>query len=915
MKQFPRIHSLATLGIRQHQNFDYHLHGFRTDFIGDSGSGKSMIADLLQMVFTGTEVFHSGTDGLDKRDPEGMILKTPGKGTDMAYVLVNIEIDINQFLIIGAYLETINRHSKSFVLQRSYNEDELLALNTPLSCLDLLVDDEIPTLDMLKERLEEKGFIYHGFSQRKKFHAFLFRHRILNIDLSIGQQVLRDYATIIQSFSRGKSLDVSNSDSLKNFIFGQEKAKELVEKYKKAVDELQSSLKEFAVNRQELDTATLKYNAIQDLRFLESDFQAKREDWYVKQCAYLQQEVDESLRSLKDSCKQHMERTLTVRALQEIIRHELAKEQEQKLYLEEKAANAKLAYDKTLFKYQKVKPISDLLERLECDVTDLADRYKKYHEARDQKQLIDRVTNDLTAKNLYQIAIGLIGENDIEGLLSKLEVEIDSLNTSFEHKSSFAEFVSGADTRTFGYWFTQNYQPQSKILESIIMFYKDLAVETPGKSDQYIYAPAVFLKDAKISDEDESGFWLLNGEVRQYIKYIERPLFTSEDASTFHTLLLQVGADLDNEILQIKKQLEQKKKLKSFVIGTPDFIPFLKYVTASAETQVLTFEEVPDFDIDAADLKQGIALIDQFEEINENYKIALEAWDTGKDAANNYKHFLQSLKETNNRLITRVSGQSTTQMLDTIAGSFPEMELNEAEVLRQTDFYGRQYQKATDKGKWFSDTVDTMLQAFKYADLNTEIEEYQVLIKKRDDIFREARLELAKEPNIATYTLIPLDEPRSEQEIYGIAKAVYQKKFEEIAKMHAPGDAYKFQNSFNFIELTVAVLPDAFLSEEAKEENFITQIDQYFSRINEKNKALNSRKLQRIKEILDDVDDEVERRLDTVRKIHLFLNDEDQEITGGHRVSLRAEDNLGYPRKWIQDYIYKLEQEDTLFTT
>lgn len=915
MKQFPRIHSLATLGIRQHQNFDYHLHGFRTDFIGDSGSGKSMIADLLQLAFTGSEVFHSGTDGLDKRDAEGMILKTAGKGTDMAYVLVNVEMDVNQFLIIGTYLETINKHSKSFVLQGSYNEDELLSLDNPLSCLDLLVEDEIPTLDILKERLEEKGIIYHGFNQRKKFHSFLFRHGVLNIDLSSGQQVLRDYAAIIQSFSRGKSLDVGNSDSLKNFIFGQEKAKDIVEKYKKGVDELQSSLKEFAVNRQELDTATLKYNAIQDLRALENDFQVKREDWYIKQCAYLQQEVEESYRSLKDSCKQHIERTLTVRSLQEIIRQELAKEQEQKLYLEEKTAVAKSAYDKTLFKYQKVKPIHDLLERLECDVSELADRYNRYHEARDQKQLIDRVTNELTAKNLYQIAVSLVGKHDLETLLGKLEVEIDHLNTSYEHKSSFAAFVSGTDKQSFGYWFTQNYQPQSKILESIIMFYKNLAVETPGITDQYIYTPAAFLRDAKISDEDAVGFWLSNGEVRQYIKFIERPLFTSQDANTFHALLLQVGADLDNEILQIKRQLEQRKKLKSFVIASPDFIPFLKYLAKATETQVLTFEEVPDFDIDAADLKQGIALIDQFQEINENYKTALEAWDNEKDAANNYKHFLQSLKETNGRLIAKASGQSTTKMLDIVAGLFPEMELNENEILRQTNYYDTQYQKARDKSKWFSDTVDTIIQALRYADLNIEIEEYQALIKKRDDIFRDARLELAKEPDIAPYALISLEEPRSEQESYGIAKVVYQKKFEEIAKMYAPGDAYKFQNSFNFIELTVAVLPDAFLSEEAKEENFITQIEQYFSRINEKNKALNSRKLHRIKEILDDVDDEVERRLDTVRKIHLFLNDEDQEITGGHRVSLRAEDNLGYPRKWIQDYIYKLEQEDTLFTT
>src|SRR6476660_7081533 len=140
MKQFPRIHSLATLGIRQHQNFDYHLHGFRTDFIGDSGSGKSMIADLLQLVLTGSEVFHSPTEGLEKRDPEGMILRTPGRGTDMAYILVNVEVDANQYLVLGTYLETINKHSRSFVLQKSYDENELLPLTQPIRSIDLLVN-------------------------------------------------------------------------------------------------------------------------------------------------------------------------------------------------------------------------------------------------------------------------------------------------------------------------------------------------------------------------------------------------------------------------------------------------------------------------------------------------------------------------------------------------------------------------------------------------------------------------------------------------------------------------------------------------------------------------------------------------------------------------------------------------------
>ena len=50
MKSYPRIYGLSTLGLIHHQEFDYLFHPMRTDFNGDSGTGKSMIADLLQLL-------------------------------------------------------------------------------------------------------------------------------------------------------------------------------------------------------------------------------------------------------------------------------------------------------------------------------------------------------------------------------------------------------------------------------------------------------------------------------------------------------------------------------------------------------------------------------------------------------------------------------------------------------------------------------------------------------------------------------------------------------------------------------------------------------------------------------------------------------------------------------------------------
>ena len=51
MIEYPRIFSLSTVGVRKHYNQDYLLHQVRTDFTGNNGIGKSLIADLFQLIF------------------------------------------------------------------------------------------------------------------------------------------------------------------------------------------------------------------------------------------------------------------------------------------------------------------------------------------------------------------------------------------------------------------------------------------------------------------------------------------------------------------------------------------------------------------------------------------------------------------------------------------------------------------------------------------------------------------------------------------------------------------------------------------------------------------------------------------------------------------------------------------------
>jgi hypothetical protein len=160
MKNYPRIYSLSTLGLIHHQEFDYNFHPFRTDFIGESGVGKSMIADLLQLIFVGSDAFESATKATGERKPSGMVLEEGGRGrsNSTGYAFLNIETGPQEYLVIGTCIETGNRNTHCFIIQAGFDYSPVRPLNQALTYLDFLKNEEILPIDLLKEHISERGF-------------------------------------------------------------------------------------------------------------------------------------------------------------------------------------------------------------------------------------------------------------------------------------------------------------------------------------------------------------------------------------------------------------------------------------------------------------------------------------------------------------------------------------------------------------------------------------------------------------------------------------------------------------------------------------------------------------------------------------------------------------------------------------
>ncbi|WP_407267547.1 hypothetical protein [Tenacibaculum maritimum] len=204
MNKYPLIHSISTVGVIKHFNQDYLLHHIRTDFTGDNGIGKSLIADLLQILFIAdNKKIAFGTDSFKKEDRQ--VFTIPYKTSD-AYFFVNIEITSKQYFTLGVNIpntssspirmfRVLNNYyssegeAKKSIAERKKLTGYLIPEEKLLYHKDFLISKnnktEIPKIsDLVSHLRDTKGLILNYFStksERKELYQFLYDKEILSL--------------------------------------------------------------------------------------------------------------------------------------------------------------------------------------------------------------------------------------------------------------------------------------------------------------------------------------------------------------------------------------------------------------------------------------------------------------------------------------------------------------------------------------------------------------------------------------------------------------------------------------------------------------------------------------------------------------------------------------------------------------
>jgi hypothetical protein len=913
MKNYPRIYSLSTLGLRQHQEFDYNFHSFRTDFIGESGSGKSMIADLLQLILVGSEAFISATEALGgKRTPDGMVLKTQdGRGTEIGYAFLNIQIAWDEYVVIGTYIESSSNTTEVFVIQQGYDENVLIPLNEPLSYKNFLSDSKVPPLDELKAALEIQGLVCKSWRHKKGYHKFLSRHNILTIDLSASDRILKDYAAIIQSFSRGKFLDTQKGDALKIFLYGEEAAKRIYQKYQQTVAEMQTSFNEHIRNKQEIDLVTQKQKKLSHLLKRESEMLRLKHEWLFNKVQYtyqLEKQLFEEVQSLHDSSFAHYQSLGVIQQLLTIKLNGMEVEFETK---KSRVNAAKSKVDMLRSDQEKLNKGQGWLNLLQIGLDQLYDRYihdKALYEMKTTLLHIDRV---LQAAGALPFFNAIAVKENKAALIDFLDNEKFACLDQLQEKNALLKFWRLNDKGSLSSWALSLQRTFTLEEESLIMYFKELMTSKPSVLrkgvTRYISSPDMLIRDIKFLETDDNGGWLHYNGISEYIPWVKSPLFTDKNLQQLERFFESEAANLERDIKALSEKTEIITKLKEIVIRERNFDIYLDAIGRRQEAMSLRESDLIKLSED--ELKTYIHVCERKEELLNDFLIADEEYNTANEEWYKIKMVNNDLQDLNKKLGMIITSNGWTGKLLEIHDALKPTLVVIEDTSQQLKYLGESYERAPNVVHFIRDQIENHRSQLNTFGLQKVWDEWKGATEKRKHAWKMYDDTYSQQPDAALFENVIADAGNEKEIRYESEREYFQNLYNEMVGDFLPNDAYRLKDFFDTVELGTALLPGAFREVSATSDNMIEMIDTYLKKINDKNKELNRRKIQKIKDILDDVSDEISDRITIAKQIDQFLNHEDKEITGGHRVRLTVELSREYPKNWIELFQSKLESE------
>ena len=927
----PKIYSLSTLNIRQHFNCDYRFHHFRTDFSGESGSGKSLIADFIQLLMVGSGVFKSGTAGVNQRDTSGLVIKSPGTKYGRGYLLLNIEVRPGKYLTLGGYLESSSSQMQFFIIQGGYDFDEtLVPMDNPVRYKDLLVEGQIETVDRLQQTFNEKGYL--KVVNVKKYHQLLYGNGILAVDLSQSKQSLRSFAGIIRSFSRGKGF-YTDSETLKTFLFGDEDHKRLVEKYKEEVQGISLDAQQHERLLEEIDLIRSKERLIEGVATAYKTYEKLKQalsrdsaSFWHGELLKSEKETDTAKASYKAAALKRIliNQRLLSSALSDLrekhrqiagLSNKISQAGINELAWKTQADGAKTLLDQSQKNKDMIDKVAGWFESCDQDPEKVKDWYKNERKKTEEADVLKDFEAFLKEQQLVKRFEQSHWYIDIDHAASLVTAELKELRKRIGQLETQHTFADLTNPESLAGWAMQNLPfPLTLEQESMLIHFQPLPRSEPEvPAERYLPFPENLFDQPSIVPATINGFWLELSGIYEYVEkvtkqYLNKPL---DEAKSDLSALISIGETLSSArqaclaVEELKEKMESYPALSRAVAlyrqSQTELFPEIDKVAELTPTEFGRYLQ--------AHVDKEVLLAD-FEEKSLNYESA-------------YQNFVKSRGD--NQDIQ----DSIEAINDQIEKQYGSKDFDELVRLKEQQLFA--WDQALEQLQESENITPTELRQMdgllfhippsqtRLYEMATEIEnEYHQAERKVDDSqaslhtarikVQEAKLQFLKDHK---KDFNP-EEDQEKIEVLPDPTAATNAEIKFKLSFDSAGEGIEDQTilqSYSVGILAHKLLPTVFPTHHINENLVGEQIDLRLTDLTRDLQEIGSRKLEILHRVFNEVQTIYNDYLTKVQRIGNYLRNKDRAITGGNHATLLHKPAKGYPDDWMKVFRKRLTNE------
>jgi len=931
VEHYPRIYSLSTLNIRQHFNCDYRFHKFRTDFSGESGSGKSLIADFIQLLLVGSSVFRSGTEGVKARDTSGLALKGDGDKYGRGYLLLNIETGPRKYLTLGGYLETSNSQMQFFIVQAGYDFDKTLtSMDQPVRYRDLLVNEQIEPLDRLEQSFLEKGYL--KTLTQKRYHQLLFDNGILAVDLSQSRQRLSGYAGIIRSFSRGKGF-YNNSDALKTFLFGEDDHKRLIDKYHEEVQSISMDAQQHQRLQEEIDQIRDKEKAIVTVSEAFKAFQKTRDEfrrntasfWHVNQQRLLTekataQQVHTSSTLQRILIQQRILKTAVtdLRAqhnqLTELNR-KLGRSGSDTVIFKTQADSAKVLLDQSNKNKAMIDKVEQWLIQCDQDLPTLNGWYRQERAKEESKDVLDKFMAFLDEHRLtaeFEKSLWFTDPDDAA------ELSADKLNTLTATKTLLETQLTFSDIQnpnSLAGWAMANLSfPLSHEQESMLIHFQALdRTEPEHPAGRYLPFPEDLFKEPVMVNTPGGGFWLALSGIYEHIdlvkvRYLDVPL--SEVAASLKPL-----ATLREEIAATQQSIQQFRSQKKQLEGYPGLVLATRLYR---DHQTDLFEAIDEIgELTGSEFHKYLQAYEAKDSLLADHEAKLAVYENG------FESWMASQSQ-DKMLMGQISGieQAVKRQyggtdFDTLISDKEDKLLtleNELEALQEQQSITvpgiQQEESALFKMPPSADRLYEMSMEAEKTFVRSEkaLGDMQLLLASAHRNLQQAKLDFLRDIKRDFDAEIDLTNVSKEPDDTESNHA--ESRFTIAYDTAAAGIEDKtILATYSVGILAHKLLPTVFQTYDIREDLIGEQIEKRLTELARDLQRIGSRKIEILHRVFNEVESTYNGYLTKVQQIGNYLRHKDRAITGGSHATLITKPITDFPDDWMKVFRKRLNSE------